>query len=55
MRGRLHLLSVVDLPDEGLPTRPIKGSRGIMRAYGMNVSERAAQIVESSLGTLKVA
>jgi hypothetical protein len=24
-----HLLSVVDLPDEGLPTRPMSGSRGI--------------------------
>ena len=29
-RGRAHLLSVVDFPDEGLPTRPIRGSRGIM-------------------------
>lgn len=25
-----YLLSVVDLPDEGLPTRPISGSRGIV-------------------------
>jgi hypothetical protein len=28
-RGGTHLLSVVDLPDDGLPTRPIRGSRGI--------------------------
>jgi hypothetical protein len=26
-----HLFSVVDLPDEGLPTRPIRGSRGIVK------------------------
>jgi hypothetical protein len=25
-----HLLSVVLLPDDGLPTRPIRGSRGIL-------------------------
>lgn len=25
-----NLLSVVDFPDEGLPTSPIKGSRGIV-------------------------
>lgn len=25
-----HLFNVVDLPDEGLPTRPISGSRGIL-------------------------
>lgn len=30
-----YLFSVVDLPDEGLPTRAIKGSRGILlRALG---------------------
>lgn len=29
--GGAHLLSVVDLPDEGLPTRPIRGSRGIVQ------------------------
>jgi len=28
-----NLFSIVDLPDEGLPTRPIKGSRGIARVY----------------------
>jgi hypothetical protein len=27
-----HLLRVVDLPDEGLPTRPMRGSRGIVEA-----------------------
>ena len=25
-----YLFKVVDLPDEGLPTRPINGSRGMM-------------------------
>lgn len=25
----VRLFSVVDLPDDGLPTRPIRGSRGI--------------------------
>jgi hypothetical protein len=25
-----HLLRVVDFPDDGLPTRPIRGSRGMM-------------------------
>jgi ferredoxin len=24
-----HLFSVVDFPDEGLPTKPISGSRGM--------------------------
>jgi hypothetical protein len=28
-RGTAHLFRVVDLPDDGLPTRPISGSRGI--------------------------
>lgn len=28
-RGITHLFRVVDLPDEGLPTRPMSGSRGI--------------------------
>lgn len=28
-RGIAHLFRVVDLPDEGLPTRPMRGSRGI--------------------------
>lgn len=28
-RGIAHLFSVVDLPEEGLPTRPISGSRGM--------------------------
>jgi hypothetical protein len=28
--SRCHLLSVVDFPDEGLPTKPIKGSRGMV-------------------------
>jgi hypothetical protein len=27
----VYLLSVVDFPDDGLPTRPIKGSRGIIQ------------------------
>lgn len=26
----LYLFRVVDFPEEGLPTRPIKGSRGIL-------------------------
>jgi hypothetical protein len=26
----VRLFRVVDLPDEGLPTKPIKGSRGIL-------------------------
>jgi hypothetical protein len=30
VRGNAHLLSVVLLPEEGLPTSPIKGSRGIV-------------------------
>lgn len=30
-----HLLSVVDLPDEGLPTRAINGSRGILEEKGI--------------------
>ena len=25
-----HLFNVVDLPEDGLPTRPINGSRGIL-------------------------
>lgn len=25
-----HLFNVVDFPDEGLPTRPIRGSRGMV-------------------------
>lgn len=25
----MHLLRVVDLPEEGLPTMPMRGSRGI--------------------------
>ena len=29
-RGIAHLFRVVDLPDEGLPTRPMRGSRGIV-------------------------
>ena len=29
-RGNAHLLRVVDFPEEGLPTSPINGSRGIM-------------------------
>jgi hypothetical protein len=28
-RGNAHLLRVVLLPEEGFPTRPIRGSRGI--------------------------
>lgn len=27
-----YLFKVVDLPDDGLPTRPISGSRGIVRS-----------------------
>ena len=27
----VKLLRVVDLPDDGLPTRPISGSRGIVK------------------------
>ena len=27
----VKLFNVVDLPDEGFPTNPIKGSRGILR------------------------
>jgi hypothetical protein len=33
MRGIAHLLSVVLLPEDGLPTRPIKGSRGIAKQF----------------------
>lgn len=33
---KTHLFSVVDFPEEGLPTRPINGSRGILD----NVRER---------------
>ena len=29
---RLYLLRVVDLPDDGLPTSPMRGSRGIARS-----------------------
>jgi hypothetical protein len=32
-RGNAHLLRVVDFPEEGLPTSPINGSRGIMDDY----------------------
>lgn len=31
MRGIVvHLFNVVDLPDEGLPTKPMRGSRGMI-------------------------
>ena len=29
---RKYLLRVVDLPDDGLPTSPMRGSRGIARS-----------------------
>jgi hypothetical protein len=29
---RLYLFRVVDLPDDGLPTSPMRGSRGIVRS-----------------------
>jgi hypothetical protein len=28
-----YLFKVVDLPDDGLPTRPMRGSRGILRVW----------------------
>ena len=37
-RGRAHLLSVVDFPDDGFPTRPMRGSRGILR-YELGFNE----------------
>lgn len=38
----VKLLRVVDLPDDGLPTRPISGSRGML-PWGMcTVYERCA-------------
>jgi hypothetical protein len=30
VEGHAHLFKVVDLPDEGLPTRPMSGSRGML-------------------------
>jgi hypothetical protein len=39
--------SVVDLPEEGLPTRPIRGSRGmVMFCKGYTVYERSEMWVE---------
>jgi len=40
------LLSVVDLPEDGLPTRPINGSRGMLG--------RGHYCLEASLGFVKV-
>jgi hypothetical protein len=39
------LLSVVDLPEDGLPTRPINGSRGMLG--------RGHYCLEASLGSLR--
>lgn len=33
----VRLLSVVDFPDDGLPTRPMSGSRGIARFATANI------------------
>ena len=42
-----YLLRVVDLPDEGLPTRPMRGSRGILDAgdEGTTTSHLVARTV----------
>lgn len=37
---RLYLLRVVDLPDDGLPTSPMRGSRGIARSSRVIPSQK---------------
>jgi hypothetical protein len=44
-RGKTHLLSVVDFPDEGLPTRPMRGSRGIM-GYVESVRQQEQMVAQ---------
>lgn len=49
-----HLLSVVDLPDDGLPTRPINGSRGMAaRLQERELDSHRAQSGGSSLFYLR--
>ena len=36
------LFNVVDLPEEGLPTRPIRGSRGMLWKVGGKIEEAKA-------------
>jgi hypothetical protein len=35
-----HLFSVVDLPDEGFPTKPMSGSRGMILYYRVMAETR---------------
>lgn len=48
-RNNTHLLSVVLLPDEGLPTRAIKGSRGISKYIANRTAGYHKEMVEAVL------
>lgn len=55
-RGNAHLLSVVDLPDEGLPTRPMRGSRGILENSIQSCDEWTGRVADvGTLGAKRVA